>query len=251
MSKRPWFPLYVGDLLADTMNFTPSQFGGYMKILCHYWTTEEPMSRDEMMVASGLSKNIFEKSWHVYMKKFVCENEKYFNRRMRREIVKATDLSEIRSKAAIKSNAAKAPANDPASATQLQSQLQEEQKPINKLIGGEQEKELSFWDVAQSLGIPRTLVGKMCKNHTETAVAQAIATTQIKDPADPKAFFTGLLKANPKSGTNPTWLPASDDQLEDFAVKKGIHDRGKAPENLRNMTQYRNWLFTQLQSRAV
>ena len=71
MSKRPWFPLYVGDLLSDTMSFDATQFGGYIKILCHYWVTQEPMSVDEMRVASGLSKNIFQKSWPLLEKKFV------------------------------------------------------------------------------------------------------------------------------------------------------------------------------------
>lgn len=259
MSKRPWFPLYVGDMLADTMNFTPAQFGGYMKILCHYWVTEEPMTRDEMMVASGLSKNIFEKSWPVFVKKFVSENEKYFNRRMKDEITKAIELSDIRSKAATKSNAAKAPTNDPASATQSQLQLHKEHS-VNKLTGDDtpeidpekqEEKPLTFWDIGESIGIPRSLIGKACGKHTETAVAEAIAKTQIKQPADPRSFFTGLLKANPKTGSDPTWLPAADDKLEDYAIKLGLHTRGNAPQNLRNMTEYRNWMKSQLRSKAA
>ena len=55
MSKRPWFPLYVGDLLADTMNMNTEQFGGYLKILCHYWITEEPMTMNEMVYRQWLS----------------------------------------------------------------------------------------------------------------------------------------------------------------------------------------------------
>ncbi len=51
---------------------------------------------------------------------------------MRREITKALDISEVRSKAAIKSNAANAPAKDPASATQLQSQLHNKNKSREK-----------------------------------------------------------------------------------------------------------------------
>jgi uncharacterized protein YdaU (DUF1376 family) len=259
MSKRPWFPLYVGDMLADTMNFDSAQFGGYMKILCHYWMTEEPMSIDEMRVASGLSKNIFQKSWPLFSKKFVTENEKYFNRRMKEEITKAIELSEKRSKAGSKGGQANAQANDEQLPTQLQSQLHKEHS-VNKLTGDDSpeidqkeapKKELTFWDIGESIGIPRPLIGKACKNHTETAVAEAIAKTQIKSPADPRAFFSGLLKANPKTGSDPTWLPAADDQLEDFAVKQGIHTRGNAPQNLRNMTEYRNWLKSQLRSKAA
>lgn len=128
MSKRPWFPLYVGDLLSDTMNFDSTQFGGYIKILCHYWVTEEPMSMNEMRVASGLSRNIFQKSWHLYEKKFVLENEKYFNRRMKQEILKAVDISEKRSQAGSKAHAAIAPTNDKLKPTQLQSQLHLQKK---------------------------------------------------------------------------------------------------------------------------
>jgi len=94
-----------------------------MKILCHYWTTEEPMSKDEMMVASGLSKNLFQKSWPLLEKKFVVENGNYFNRRMRAEIAKAVDITEKRSAAGSKAHQAKAPAKAKQKPTQLQSQL--------------------------------------------------------------------------------------------------------------------------------
>lgn len=126
--SKPWFPFYVGDFLADTMNFSVTQKGAYVNILCHYWTTQEPMTRDEMMAVSGLSKNLFEKSWHLFAKKFVMENEKYFNRRMRREIIKAIDISEKRSAAATKSHAASAGTIAHASATQSQSQLHKDKK---------------------------------------------------------------------------------------------------------------------------
>jgi uncharacterized protein YdaU (DUF1376 family) len=126
MSKRPWFPLYVGDLLSDTMNFDAPQFGGYVKILCHYWVTEEPMSVDEMRVASGLSKNLFQKSWPLLEKKFVLENGNYFNRRMRREILKAVDISDKRSAAGSKAHQAIAPTKAKQKPTQLQSQSHKE-----------------------------------------------------------------------------------------------------------------------------
>ena len=132
MSKRPWFPLYVGDVLADTMNFDPAQFGGYMKILCHYWMTEEPMTMNEMRVASGLSKNIFQKTWPLLEKKFVVENEKYFNRRMRREIIKAVEISDKRAIAGRAGGQAIAQANEKQLPTQLQSQLHKEQKREQK-----------------------------------------------------------------------------------------------------------------------
>ena len=124
MSKRPWFPLYVGDILADTMNFDSTQFGGYMKILCHYWMTESPMAKDEMQYASGLSKNIFTKSWYLFEQKFVMENEKYFNRRMRKEITKAIDTVEKRRISGKRGGQASATLRSKQKPTQLQSQLQ-------------------------------------------------------------------------------------------------------------------------------
>jgi uncharacterized protein YdaU (DUF1376 family) len=79
----------VGDLLADTMDFSPALFGAYMKILIHQWVSEQPMTQKEMLIASGLSKNIFQKNWSVLEKKFSSKNGKYFSPRMAEEIAKS------------------------------------------------------------------------------------------------------------------------------------------------------------------
>jgi uncharacterized protein YdaU (DUF1376 family) len=135
MSKRPWFPLYVGDLLADTMEFSNEEFGAYIRILCHYWVTEEAMTEGEIKSVSRMSRYNFTKSRPLLLKKFTLENGKYFNRRMDIEITKAIELSGKRAKAGSKAHAAIAPANDKQKPTQLPSQLplpKKEQGPRKK-----------------------------------------------------------------------------------------------------------------------
>jgi uncharacterized protein YdaU (DUF1376 family) len=40
--KRPlWFPLHVGDFIADTAHLTCEQLGAYMRLLCAMWRTDD------------------------------------------------------------------------------------------------------------------------------------------------------------------------------------------------------------------
>lgn len=83
----------------------------------------------------------------------------------------------------------------------------------------------SMWEVGEKAGIARPVIGKACKSHTETAVANAIAAVVQKRPADPTAFFLGLLRENPTNGAKPEWsrIPYDDDDLVPFAVEHGFY----------------------------
>lgn len=52
------------------------------------------------------------------------------------------------------------------------------------------------WQEGVKLGIPRTLLGKLCKKHTTDRVAQAIFETKEQTPADPKSYLISLLENN-------------------------------------------------------
>jgi hypothetical protein len=100
-------------------------------------------------------------------------------------------------------------------------------KPSQAKIGADAPE--SMWDVGEKAGIPRAVIGKACKSHTETAVANAIAAVVQKRPADPKAFFIGLLRENPTNGAKPEWsrIPYDDDDLVPFAVEHGFYKSDK------------------------
>ena len=49
------------------------------------------------------------------------------------------------------------------------------------------------WQEGVKLGITRTFLGKLCKEHTTDCVAQAVLKTKEQAPADPKSYIVGIL----------------------------------------------------------
>jgi hypothetical protein len=58
------------------------------------------------------------------------------------------------------------------------------------------------WQEGVKLGIARNLLGKLCKEYSETAVAQAVLKTKEHSPAEPKSYIIGILK---KQDSDPFW----------------------------------------------
>ncbi len=52
----------------------------------------------------------------------------------------------------------------------------------------------SVWDIGAGILGNRTLLGKLIREHGEEVVGQAIASTDLKRPADPKSYLLGILK---------------------------------------------------------
>lgn len=52
----------------------------------------------------------------------------------------------------------------------------------------------SVWDLGESFGISRSLIGKQIKESGEEKVAEALAFISIKSPADPVQYFIGATK---------------------------------------------------------
>jgi len=47
MKVDTWMPLYVADLVADTLHLSRSDLGSYMLLLCAYWRNKGPLSDDD------------------------------------------------------------------------------------------------------------------------------------------------------------------------------------------------------------
>ena len=52
MKPDAWMPVYIGDLLADTMHLTYAQFGAYCLLLFAYWRLAAPLADDDAMLAA-------------------------------------------------------------------------------------------------------------------------------------------------------------------------------------------------------
>ena len=51
------------------------------------------------------------------------------------------------------------------------------------------------WQEGVKLKIPRTLLGKLCKEYSTESVAQAVLETKEQAPAEPKSYLIGILKS--------------------------------------------------------
>ncbi len=52
MKTDAWMPLYVGDLLADTLHLSRADFGSYMLLICAYWRRGGPLPDNDAQLAS-------------------------------------------------------------------------------------------------------------------------------------------------------------------------------------------------------
>jgi len=122
--------------------------------------------------------------------------------------------------------------NPEESHSQADESLTTNHEPLTKIPSGADAPTL--WDVWLSIpGVgdekhARSHLGKLIKQYGEFAVAQAVAVTALKKPAEPNAFIEGQLKANPKTGKKPDWavIPQDDNKLWDWAKKHNYSNPG-------------------------
>lgn len=85
-----WMPVFIGDLLADTMHLTPAEFGAYMRIMFHQWRRGH-MDEGDIPTITGMSAD----AWSIAqakLKEFLSIDEAglLFQKRTDREKEKAT-----------------------------------------------------------------------------------------------------------------------------------------------------------------
>lgn len=51
MKNDIWMPLYVADLLADTLHLSAAEFGAYVLLICAYWRRRGPLPNDAGVLA--------------------------------------------------------------------------------------------------------------------------------------------------------------------------------------------------------
>ena len=70
MSRRPWMPLYTGDLTADTMHLGPTEFGIYMRLMVHCWQ-HGSFPEDKIRIIAKCSSKLLHKYKSEILKFFI------------------------------------------------------------------------------------------------------------------------------------------------------------------------------------
>lgn len=91
-SAKSYMPLFVGDYLSDTMEFTVEEHGAYLLALMHQWHTGKFFVKNLQKVLQ-LSPHKFKKIFAVIEQKFVYDDDgRCYNARLERERLKVLEI---------------------------------------------------------------------------------------------------------------------------------------------------------------
>ena len=97
MSKRPWFPFYVGDYLANTGHLRTIDHGAYLLLIIHYCEKRGLPTDDHQLAAIA---RLTDREWKLVRPKLVSMfSENWRSKRIDEEIAKAEAISNKRSAA--------------------------------------------------------------------------------------------------------------------------------------------------------
>lgn len=97
-----YLALYTGDYLRDTRHLSPLKHGVYLLLLMHCWDQKGPLPLDEQErggIANCRSSDEIEALRYVTERFFIRMDDGWYNRRIQKEIEKAENISDARSKA--------------------------------------------------------------------------------------------------------------------------------------------------------
>jgi uncharacterized protein YdaU (DUF1376 family) len=97
-----YLPWYTGDYRRDTAHLSCSEHGIFLLFLAHCWDQRGPLPLDERKlvgVCNARSTDEVEAMRRVLSEYFVQMEDGWYNRRIQKEIERASNISELRSKA--------------------------------------------------------------------------------------------------------------------------------------------------------
>lgn len=206
--REPFLPLFVGDFLASTGEWSGEQQGLYLVLLAHQWAVGSlPTEIDKLIRLTRWERRAFVKAWEVVGEKFTVTDGRYFNQRLEEHRQHAVEIAGRRAIAGAKggskraANAKQMPSNCQPNASNLlkhQSINDSEdlrssgaEPPPGAQSGSPTDPKKALWDIGVSvLGEPnRSLIGQACKRVGEPRVAEVLAQMAADPKADPKSWF--------------------------------------------------------------
>ena len=210
MKVDAWMPLYIADLIADTLHLNRAEFGSYVLLMCAYWRNKGPLDDDDRTLSNICRVTLSE--WSATRSAlagfFQIENGKWSHKRIDAELQAALKLKEAKKRGAEATNRAKRHAqrtqSNPHSAT--------ESMPDS--------------------GVPSPKNIYINNNKGEQPVELPVGFPATKEAAVAHAAFVGC-------------PPAFAEQTWNKAVSRGGHDAQNVP--IRNFRAYlaTQWSYEQ------
>lgn len=190
-------PLFVGDLLADTMHLSRSEIGGYMLMIMAYWQQGEPLADDDVTLRRITRSTRY--AWQKLRKNlhnfFTVVDGAWHHKRIDQE------LEKVRCRKGLAPPHRHQPSRAGA-ASQIPNQIKNtpatpgapEQVPRAPAGRAPPAAGVSIFERARELlGSARAgLVGSMLKTHGADRVQHALDEVDRARPRSPPAFFRAI-----------------------------------------------------------
>lgn len=98
MSELPYFPYYMGDMIADTAHLDTEEFGAYIRLLQHYYKKRQgpPDNAKILKNITQLSAHKFRNIYPVLMEFFEVRDGRLWQKRVEKELKLAAEKHEKR-----------------------------------------------------------------------------------------------------------------------------------------------------------
>jgi uncharacterized protein YdaU (DUF1376 family) len=120
MSGQPFMPLFFGDFLASTAEWSGEEQALYLLLLGHQWSIGSlPAEPDLCRRLVRFERRLFSRCWRVVSRKFVEKDGRLVNETLERHRARSLEIQEKRALAGSKGGAAKAAKEKQTSSTCL------------------------------------------------------------------------------------------------------------------------------------
>jgi uncharacterized protein YdaU (DUF1376 family) len=99
--KAPAFQFYASDFVDDTMEWSPTEVGIYMRLLCFEWINKSlPVEQEKLIRLAGCDGVVFNAAWETIKIKFNKNGDgRLFNIKLEKIRKKQDDYRAMKSKA--------------------------------------------------------------------------------------------------------------------------------------------------------
>lgn len=98
MSKQPFMPLFFGDFLASTAEWSGEERALYLLLLSYQWSMGSlPTDSKRLAKLVDYERRVFDGLWEMVSKKFVDQDGRLFNLRLESHRERSKQIGEIRS----------------------------------------------------------------------------------------------------------------------------------------------------------